>query len=195
MTAAENNSQWVLVAHLVRPQGRNGEVLAEILTDFPERFAERPHLTLLHPQGKLPPRAVTVEDHWLHKGRIVFKFKGMDSISDAEALRGFDLAISRAERAPLDEDTVYIDDLIGCHIFDLSGGGDIGAITDVDRESTSAPLLVVGKGKEELLIPFVKAYLKKVDIAQKRLEMVLPDGLLSINAPLTKDEQQIQHSE
>lgn len=193
MTGAEHNSEWVLVAHIVRPQGRNGELLAEILTDFPERFAERSQLTLLHPQEKMPPRAVTVEDYWLHKGRIVFKLQGVDSISDAETLRGFDLAISRSERAPLDEDTVYIDDLIGCHILDLGGGGDIGVITDVDRESTSAPLLVVGKGKEELLIPFVKAYLKKIDIAGKRLEMTLPEGLLAINAPLTKEEQ--QHSE
>ena len=192
MTAAEQNSDWVLVAHLVRSQGRNGELLADILTDFPERFAERTQLTLLDPDGKIPPRPVTLEDHWLHKGRIVLKFSGIDSISDAETLRGLNVAIDRSQRAPLDDDGVYIDDLVGCHIIDLGNGGrDIGAITDVDRDTTSTALLVVGTpgSKDEVLIPFAKAWLKKIDLEQKRIEMSLPEGLLTINAPLTKEEQ------
>ena len=72
----------MLVAHLVRPQGRDGELIADILTDFPERFAERRHLVLLSPDGNIAP--IELEDHWLHKGRVVLKFVGVDSISDAE---------------------------------------------------------------------------------------------------------------
>jgi 16S rRNA processing protein RimM len=189
-----NTEQWVLVAHLVRPQGRNGELLAEILTDFPERFAERHHLVLLHPEDKTPPREVTLEEHWLHKGRIVLKFAGIDSISDAETLRGLDVAIPREQRAPLEDDAVYIDDLIGCHIIDVSGNAphDIGPIFTVDREITSAPLLVLRPptNNGELLIPFAKAWLRKVDIENKRIEMSLPEGLLTINAPVSAEEKQ-----
>ncbi len=177
---------WVVVAHLVRPQGRSGELIAEILTDFPERFSERRRLFLLSPDGK-SSRPVELEEHWLHKGRIVLKFAGIDSISEAEPLRGFDVAIRRDQRAPLDEDSVYIEDLLGCHIIDIgpANTGDIGPITGVDREITSTPLLVVhpAGSKEELLIPFAKAYLKKVNIEGKRIEMALPEGLLTINSP------------
>ncbi|WP_158748343.1 ribosome maturation factor RimM [Acidobacterium sp. S8] len=192
MTSTQPDSDWILVARLIRPQGRNGELLADILTDFPERFAERSSLTLLHSNGKTPPRTVTLENHWLHKGRIVLKFAGIDSISDAETLRGLDVAIARSQRAPLEEDAVYIDDLIGCHVIDLSQGNrDIGAVTDVDRDTTSTPLLVIGKtgSKDEVLIPFAKAWLHKIDLDQKRLEMSLPNGLLTINAPLTSEER------
>jgi 16S rRNA processing protein RimM len=185
-------AQWTIVAHLVRAQGRKGELLADILTDFPERFSERHHFVLLSQDGKLA-REVALENHWLHKGRIVLKFSGIDTISDAESLRGLDVAIPREERAPLDEDSVYISDLIGCHVIDLSSGKplDIGEITDVDRESTSIPLLVLRapRRKDELLVPFAKAYLRRIDIEQKRIEMSLPEGLLDINAPVISEKQ------
>ncbi|QNI32420.1 16S rRNA processing protein RimM [Alloacidobacterium dinghuense] len=185
-----SEQSWVLVAHLVRPQGREGELIADILTDFPERFAERRHLFLLSPDGK-SSRPIELEEHWLHKGRVVLKFAGIDSISDAESLRNLDVAIPRDQRAPLEDDSIYIDDLIGCHIIDVgpSGARDIGPITAVDRETSSTPLLVVETGKkEELLIPFAKAYLRKVDIEQKRIEMSLPDGLLTINDGTPNDD-------
>jgi 16S rRNA processing protein RimM len=175
---------WVLIAHLVRPQGRDGELIADILTDFPERFAERRHLTLLSPDGKSRP--IELEGHWLHKGRVVLKFAGIDSISDADTLRGLDVAIPRDQRAPLEDDSVYIDDLIGCHIIDIgpANAGDIGPIVSVDRETTSTPLLIVRTvdNKEDILIPFAKAYLKKIDVNEKRIEMALPEGLLTINS-------------
>lgn len=182
MSLGEENR--VLVAHLVRPWGRKGEMIADILTDFPERFAERRHLWLFSPNGK--SRAVELEGYRLHHGRVILKFAGIDSISDAEALRGYDVAIPHSQRAPLEDGSVYIDDLIGCHVYDAgSGPRDIGVIVGVDRESTSTPLLIVRAqgGKEDLLIPFVKAWLHKIDLEQKRLEMSLPEGLLDINSP------------
>lgn len=177
---------WVLIAHLVRPQGRAGELIADILTDFPERFSERRNLTLLSPDGK-STRPVELENYWLHKGRVVLKFAGIDSITDAETLRNFDVAIPRNQRAPLDEDSVYIDDLIGCHIIDvgIANAGDLGPIIGVDRETTSTPLLLIqtASSKEELQIPFAKAWLRRIDLGGKRLEMTLPEGLLTINSP------------
>jgi len=181
---------WVTIARLVRPQGRDGELIAEILTDFPERFSERRSLFLLSQDGKLS-REVELEEHWLHKGRVVLKFAGIDSISDADALRGLDVAIPRDQRAPLEEDSFYVDDLVGCHIIDTgpAHADDVGPITSVDRETTSTPLLVVhpAGSKEELLIPFAKAYLKKIDLERKRIEMSLPEGLLSINSSSTDE--------
>jgi 16S rRNA processing protein RimM len=195
MTTAD---PWVLIAHLVRPQGRDGELIADILTDFPERFAERRHLFLLPPSGN-SSHPVELEEHWLHKGRVVLKFAGVDSISDAEALRGFDVAIPRNQRAPIEDDSVYIDDLIGCHIIDIgpANAGDIGAIVSVDRETTSTPLLVVHteEKKEDLLIPFAKAYLRQLNLEQKRIEMSLPEGLLSINLPGQNEKEEEEEAD
>ena len=170
---------WVVVARIVRPQGRHGEALAELLTDFPERFAERKRLYLLGPKG--PHRMVELERHWLHQGRVVLKFAGVESIPDVEALRGLDVAIPRSERAPLEEGAVYIADLFGCALIDSRSGAIVGKIADVDRESTATPLLVVETDSGQVLVPFVKAYRPSIDLEAKRISMELPEGLLELN--------------
>jgi len=180
---------WTILAHLVRPQGRHGEILADVLTDFPERFAERKRLFLVPTEtSAVGVREATVEHHWLHKGRVVFKFAGIDSISDAEKLRGLLVAIPESEREALTDESVYIGDLIGCEVFDLNGEpAAIGMVADVDREAGLLEVKTPGGG--EVLIPFAKAYLAKMDLAGKRIEMRLPAALLDINAPMTDEER------
>lgn len=188
--------QWALLATLIRPQGRKGELLADLLTDFPDRFHERKRLFLL-PPAQLGTRAreVQLEDFWLLRNRLVLKFEGVDSINDAEALRGFDVAIPLAERAPLEPGSAYISDLVGCTVFDLNrDGAEVGEIVEVDRESSNADLLVLRRrgmrgAAGEVLIPFVRDYLVAMDVAGKRVEMRLPEGLLEINAPLSEEEK------
>jgi 16S rRNA processing protein RimM len=184
-----SDADWAILARLVRPRGRHGEVLADLLTDFPERFAERKRLFLLASETEhIPAREVTLERHWLHKGRVVLKFSGVVSIDEAESLRGLLVAIPASERALPAEDAVYIGDLIGCDIIDIASASvNIGKVVDMDRE---AGLLVVQPPHgEEVLIPFAKAYLVEVKVASKRIEMRLPAGLLDINAPITDEER------
>lgn len=187
----------MLVARLIRPHGRRGELIAEILTDFPERFHERTRLFLIPPERVgSRPREVVVENFWFLRSRMVMKFRGVDSINEAEALRGFEVAIPAEERAPLGAGSVYVSDLIGCRVVDLNrNGAEVGEIVDVDRDSSSTELLVVRRsdrreGDEELLVPFVTEYLVRVDAANRQVEMRLPEGLLEINAPMTEEEKQ-----
>jgi 16S rRNA processing protein RimM len=188
------NSGFVVVAHVVRPQGRKGEMIAEILTDFPQRFVERSHVWLLPPSELAAAREVTIERQWLHKGRIVLKFTGVDSIADAEIFRGWDIAVSREERVALADDSVYIADLMGCHLVDEANGGvDLGPVQDVARgENGAADLLVLKAGREELLVPFAKAYLVEIDPQARILRMRLPAGLTDLNAPMTEEERTAQ---
>jgi 16S rRNA processing protein RimM len=183
---------WVLLAHIVRPQGRHGEVLADLFTDFPQHFPERKRLFLRPPGGRQldAMREAKVESHWLHKGRVVLKFSQVDSIADAETLRGFDVVIPRAERIPLEDDAVYVSDLLGVRVIDVSRGGaaDAGEITDVEPEGAGPAMLVIRTPRGgELLIPFVRAYLRKMDIEGKRLEMDLPQGLLTVQEPFESE--------
>jgi 16S rRNA processing protein RimM len=185
---------WVHVARLIRPQGRRGEVLAEILSDFPGRFTEM-RKAFLWRGDKRPVTPILLENSWLHKGKIVLKFAQVDSISSAEALRGADLVISAAERMPLQSDEVYISDLIGCECVDVPPGGDaarrvLGTIRDVLRQEQTADLLIVADDDGiEYEIPFAKAYLVNIDTAARRVEMRLPPGLLEVNAPLSEEER------
>jgi 16S rRNA processing protein RimM len=199
-------SDWVWLARVRKPQGRKGEVFADILTDFPEKFAERKTLWLLRESpGQSPlkghdfirareapknpgavapvPREVELLHHWLHKGGVVLHFAGVDSISAAETLAGLIVAIPRSERAALGEDEFHIADLIGCALVDVAAEPPVavGEIENVDRTAGPAPLLIVNGAKGEVLVPFAKSYLRKVDVENKRVEMALPEGLVDLN--------------
>jgi len=188
MTAPE---RWVWLARIKRTQGRKGEVFAEILTDFPEKFAERRRLWLLREDASAHkeaaganPREVELLHHWLHKGGVVLHFTGVNSISVAEELAGLVVAIPREERAALSADELYIGDLIGCVLVDVVGAEPaiVGEIEDVDRSAGPVAMLVVrGKSADEILVPFAKDYLRRVDLEAKSVEMALPEGLVELN--------------
>jgi 16S rRNA processing protein RimM len=184
--------EWAWLARIRRPQGRKGEVFAELLTDFPEKFADRRQLWLVADEaasrpssGTLPPepRPVGLVNNWLHKGGVVLHFAGVDSISQAEELAGLIVAIPRAERVALGENEAYISDLVGCLLFDVAGAEPIavGKIEDVDRSMGPVALLVVRSAAGEVLVPFAKDYLRKIDLEAKRVEMALPEGLVELN--------------
>ena len=185
--------EFVVIARIVRPQGRRGELLADILTDFPEKFEERRQLWLGAENGG-PPREYSLQDHWFHKDRVVFKFAGIDSISDAEGLKGMLVQVPTQQRVPLDQNSFYVSDLIGKTIVDLGREEDstVGVIEDVQQTSGSAPILLVRKGQKEYEIPFAEEYVVGFDAAQNTLEMRLPQGLLEINAPLSNESKKRQ---
>ena len=106
--------EFVTLARVAKTQGRHGEVAADLFSDFPERFAERHRVFALNAQGER--REMELEGFWPHKGRIVLKFAGVDSISDAEGLIGSEIQIPVSERAELEEGANYISDLVGCMV-------------------------------------------------------------------------------
>ena len=189
-----------MLATLLRPQGRKGEVLAELLTDFPERFSENKRVFLASPgfSGlEAETRAAEITGFWLptgrNEGRIVLHFAGTDSINAAETLSGLDVLVPRSERVELDDDASYISDLIGCAVYDCADPEHpvhVGNVTDVQFATTpdgnrrlddAAPLLVLEAAQGEVLVPFVKSFLISVDQAQRRIDMSLPSGLIEVN--------------
>src|SRR5438270_5657622 len=187
-------AEFVTIARVAKTQGRHGEVAATLLTDFPELFETRRKLFVLGDSGKqsgpAERRRLDLDEHWFHKGMVVLKFAGVDSISDAEMLVGSEIQIPRSERAALGSDEFYVSDLAGCTVTD--SGKEIGRIKDVQFGSGEAPLLVI-EGEKEYLVPFAAAYIEKIALEQKRLEMKLPEGLLELDAPLNQEEKQRQH--
>jgi 16S rRNA processing protein RimM len=157
-------------------------------TDFPERFAQRTQLCGLGPNGER--RELQLESFWPHKGRIVFKFRGVDSITAAEQLAGWEVQIPAEQRVQLEPGAVYVTDLLGCAVF--AAGRKLGAIEDVDFGAGRAPLLVVREAKKEYLIPFAEQFIERFELAGKRLFLTLPEGLLELDAPLTQEEKAAQ---
>lgn len=186
------STEFITLARVIKTQGRHGEVAAEVHSDVPDRFAEGMKLSALSKSGD-SRREVQIEDLWPHKGLLVLKLAGIDSISDAEALIGSELQVPQAERAELEQGWNYVSDLVGCAVFDH--GNEIGRIEDVQLGAGEAPLLIVaGTGGKKYDVPFAEAYLEGVNLPLRQVRLKLPEGMLEINTPLT-DEEKAQSSE
>ncbi len=185
--------EFITVARVAKTQGRRGEVAADLHTDFPERFEERRHLSALLPDGGR--RELDLEEFWPHKGRMVFKFAGIESIDDAQSLIGAEIQIPREQRAELEAGAVYVSELVGCVVEAHSGDQPVrglGRVQDVIFGAGEAPLLQVMEGKKEFLVPFVESFIEKLDLAAQKIVMTVPEGLLELDAPLTNEERERQ---
>ena len=187
------NGEFITLARVVKTQGRRGEVAAQTHSDVPGRFVLGMKLFVL-PKAQDSRRELEVEDLWPHKGLLVLKFRGVDSIFDAELLIGSELQVLSTQRADLEPGWNYVSDLVGCVVLDQSR--EIGRIEDVQFGAGEAPLLMVANAAgKKFEVPFAEAYLEGVDTAQRQVRMNLPEGMLEINGPVTAEEKKEQQSE
>ena len=192
------------MARVLRARGNKGEVAAEILTDFPERLTKLQEVFLGAPRGKDQPHRVKVQSCWLsqnHRGQIVFHFEAVNSISDAEKLRGFEVFLPLEQRVSLPERQYFVSDLIGCSVFETpaklpvvasspcsmaEAPALLGTVRDVQfpgEEMAGTPLLVVDTSRGEILIPLAEDICTKIDPSARRIDVVLPEGLRELNEP------------
>jgi 16S rRNA processing protein RimM len=168
------DTDWVTIAILGRPRGNRGEVTAVPLSSKPERFGNLREVYLFGAGQRFE-----VESTWEHDGRLIFKFSGVDTITDAESLRGAEVRVPRAERVALEPGEYFESDLVGCEVVDTRSGQPLGVVTG--WQDTGGPgLLEVG---ETLLIPFARSICVEIDTAGRRIAVDLPEGLKDLNRP------------
>lgn len=173
----DTDSPTLAIARIVKTRGNRGEVLADILTDFPERFQRLKAVWLEFPDEHC--EKAVVEATWPHKGRQVMKFAGIDSISEAERLKSVWVMVDRKDAVPLEEGVYYDHDLIGCQVVDTAGLV-LGSVREILKAAGNAVLIVDGP-MGEILIPSVSDCCRQVSINEKRIVVDLPEGLLDLN--------------
>ena len=173
--------RFLAVARVLRPQGRRGEVLAEPLTDSSSRFQEVRQVFLENP-GKAP-HPIKVENVWPHKGRVVIKFSGIDSIDSASGLKGRHVLILAEERMPLPPNHYYLSELQGCRVVTERGGRqvEVGTVTDI-QPTGGVDVLRVATSRGEVLIPLAQAICTKIDTEARTIFIDPPEDLLDLNA-------------
>ena len=159
------------MAHLVRTRGIKGELVAVPLNDRRERFDQ---LKRVLANGA----ELEVERAWWHGDKLILKFRGVDTMTQAEALAGIDVCVPASERAPLPDDEFYLSDLIGCEVVDGVGGRIVGTVSGW-QDAGGPPLLELADSP--VLIPFARSICREIDIAGKRIVIDPPQGLLDLN--------------
>lgn len=172
----------VLVGTVERPHGLRGEVVVNPLTDFPEdRFV--PGASLLAARaGRAPDgRTLRIEDVRWHKGRPLVLFAAVETVEDAEALRGLGLFIAAAARPALEPGLFYETDLVGCRV-ETTDGRSVGEVLRVEG-APGASVLAIDGPDGEVLVPLAEDICRVIDPASRRIVIDPPAGLLELNAP------------
>ena len=176
----DGSDDLVIVARALRPHGVRGEVVVEVLSDNPERLQPGAALVAAGTESDrllaVPGRPVTVTASRPHRGRMLVRFTGVADRDDAEALRGRYLTVPRDSVPGAEPGTYYHFELVGCRCRDAAAG-ELGQVVDV-LEDGGGVLLAVEDGERRLLVPFVAAFLRRVDVKGRNIELELPAGLI-----------------
>jgi 16S rRNA processing protein RimM len=169
-------SSFIAIARIARPRGNRGEVLADLYTDFPDRFQALDEVWLEFPDGSR--RSMVLENTWKHKGREVLKFAGIDTISSAETLGGCWVEIPAEKAVPLPAGTYYDHDLIGCSVQDTCGNK-FGTVQEILHFAENS-LLAVKDLDKEYLIPVAESICTRISIKDKLIIVNPPEGLMDL---------------
>ena len=164
----------VAIAKIIKPRGLRGEVVADILTDFPERFDRLDDAIVLFPDGTR--KDLKIDNAFFQKDRVVLTLSGVDSPEAAETFRNAEICVRETEAAQLDEGEFFDWQLEGCDVV-TSNGDRLGTVREVMRTGGTEVLVVDGPEKE-YLIPFAESICTEVDIDKKTIVVDPPEGLL-----------------
>jgi 16S rRNA processing protein RimM len=181
-SARRDVEELIAVARIAKVRGIRGEVAADLLTDFPERFDGLEELISLDAKGAR--QTLSIEKSWLHGGRVILKFAGYDTPEAAKALVGRELAVPEEDAVELEEDEFYDWELVDCRVETIDRR-EIGRVQEV-LHTGAAPVLVVrdetaaGGGGREHLIPLAESICVEIDTEAKLIRVDPPEGLLEI---------------
>jgi 16S rRNA processing protein RimM len=150
----------VVIAKLVKTRGLRGEIVADVLTDFPERFDNLEKVFAVKPNGET--LELKIEKFWFQKNRIVFKFVDFDSIEAAETLRDCEISVAEDDAVELETDEFYDWQLQDC-VVETIEGVKLGVVKEVLRTGGTEILVVAGETKE-YLIPFAEKFVPKLTL-------------------------------
>ena len=167
----------IVIAHTVKTRGLRGEVVADLLTDFPDRFENLKSLIAVSAGGL--HRSLQIEEQWLHGNRLVLKFAGFNSIDEAKELVGCDLAVPADDRVELPKDSFYEWELVGCRVETIDGK-QVGSVKEIMRTGGVEILTVVDDGGRDRLIPMASDIVVEIDKEKKLIRIDPPEGLLEL---------------
>ena len=170
------SSELVVIARAVKPRGLKGEIVAELLTDFPDRFENVEELVLVSPGGERTIQRL--EEFWFQNDRVVLKLAGYDDVETAKELVGFEFAVPESERVPLPADHYYDWELEGCAV--KVGAESLGTVNSVLKTGGAEILVVADESGRERLIPLADSIVVEVDTEGKTIVVDPPEGLLDL---------------
>jgi 16S rRNA processing protein RimM len=166
--------ETVAVGEVRRPHGVRGEVAVEVLSDVPGRLAPGNEVLAVSADGRR--RTLRVAGRRPHRGGVLVTFEGVADRDGAEALRGATLEVARSTVPAAPAGTYYHFELLGCRCADREAG-ELGEVVDLVEDGGGLILVVRGE-RGEVPVPFVRRFIRSIDVAAGVIELELPEGLV-----------------
>lgn len=170
----------IAVGVIRKSHGVRGEASVEPWTDSADRFTELDDVTLVSPDES-KTRELLIETARVHQGRALVKFSGIDTPEEVQTLRGWTVEIPEEEARELDEDEYFLHDLVGLTLVDANGKTR-GVVTDVIEGGGGLLLVVKRADGKQFEMPFAADLCTEINLAEKRMVVVLPEGLEDLDA-------------
>ena len=167
------SKEYMTVGTIVNTHGIKGEIRVMPMTSDSSRFDYLLY-TVIAVEGKL--KEFRVSSVRYHKQFVLLKLHGIDTVEDAEKLKGLELLVDRKNAKPLDEDEYFMCDLVGLKVYEEDKF--LGELTDVLETGSNDVYIVTAADKKELLIPALKSVILEVDLENSKMQVKLPEGLL-----------------
>lgn len=169
--------EMAVVGRIARAHGNRGQVIVNLDTDFPDKRFHPGAELFINRGGVVQP--MTLTSVRFHRERPVIGIIGVETIDAAEALAGHELRVPRDRLAALPSGTFYRHDLIGCRV-ETTAGLPVGVVDEVEGTMGGSRLVVAAAGGE-VLIPLASEICTTIDVANKRIVVEAPEGLLDLN--------------
>lgn len=169
-----NLEEYLQVGKIVNTHGVKGELKVIPLTDNPERFNDLGWIYIKRSENM---EILHLEKVRHTKNLVIVKFREINDMSSAEALKGFFMLVDRKNAVKLPKDSYFICDLIGCRVVDENGNY-LGTLANVLKTGSNDVYVVKDDNGKEILIPALKSVVRSVSLKNKTIKVVLPEGLV-----------------
>ena len=169
-------NEYLLLGYITDAFSLDGTFKVLSKTDFAsKRYQEGKEVFLYQPNTK--QRMTVIVENYRSSGQFDFvKVQGVNSKEEALEFKGYEIHALK-DYDNMDKDTYYFVDLVGCKIIDEKGQ-EYGVVKQVEEFPAQLNLRVKRNGKEDFFVPFVKAFIRRVDINKKEIEINIIEGML-----------------
>jgi 16S rRNA processing protein RimM len=165
------------VGKIVNTQGIKGELKVLLQTDFPETRFQKGNKLILVDADQKTQMTVEVEFGRLQKNVYIVKFVGFNDINQVEKYKGWMIKVLASDLLELEDDQYYYHEIIGCNVV-TDEGVELGIVTDILTPGANDVWVVTRPVGKPVLLPVIDDVVLKVDVAAKRIEVYIMEGLI-----------------
>lgn len=164
--------EFIKVGRIVNTFGIKGELKVKSFTDFPElRFAKEATVYLEQKEELI------IENHRIHKNMHLIKLKDLDNINDVLKYKDHDLYIKKSQTTKLPAGEYYFYELKDLEVYDKNNNF-LGIVKNVESGLANNVLRIKQEDGKEFLVPYVKSFIKDVNLTKKKIIIHVIEGLL-----------------